>query len=264
MRVLETGTYLADVARQIAFRGSLVSSVRYAATSAEHRDWHRHPNLHLGYVFRGRGRTEHRAGGEVGAPEGVFVYRAGEEHRWLPEEAGCASVNIEIEPEFLAEQDWTEEEVVAAIARNRDTRLLLLKLAWELQEAPESEEGVRSLLLDLLAPDGEPSPDAVAGWIPRVLEQVHDRWSEGFRLDELSRVVGVHPVTISRGFRRHFSITLSEYQRRLRIEHSLTLLRNTSLSLTDIALRCGFSDQSHFTRTFRQRTGFPPRELRRL
>jgi AraC-like DNA-binding protein len=42
-----------------------------------------------------------------------------------------------------------------------------------------------------------------------------------------------------------------------------TLLARTNTPLLDIALTCGFSDQSHFNRVFKKHTGVPPGQYRR-
>jgi AraC family transcriptional regulator len=45
---------------------------------------------------------------------------------------------------------------------------------------------------------------------------------------------------------------------------SFTLLQKTDLTLTEIAFDCGFSDQSHFIRVFKEVTGYSPGKIRRL
>jgi AraC family transcriptional regulator len=42
------------------------------------------------------------------------------------------------------------------------------------------------------------------------------------------------------------------------------MLKNTRLSLTEIAYTCGFADQGHFTRTFKAATGFLPKTFRKI
>jgi AraC family transcriptional regulator len=69
-------------------------------------------------------------------------------------------------------------------------------------------------------------------------------------------------VQISRQFHHHFGCTVSEYIRRVRIARAQSLLSRRDLELAEIALACGFSDQSHFTTAFRKLTGMPPRRYR--
>ena len=95
-------------------------------------------------------------------------------------------------------------------------------------------------------------------------EVIHDRWDEKLTLKELSAAAGVHPVTISKNFPKHFSCSLGEYMRRVKVEKSVRLIRQKHATLTEIALRCGFADQSHFIRTFKAATGFLPKEFRKL
>jgi len=52
--------------------------------------------------------------------------------------------------------------------------------------------------------------------------------------------------------------------RRVKIDKSLHLIKQQHATLTEIALRCGFADQSHFIRTFKAATGFLPKEFKKV
>ncbi|HWK05009.1 MAG TPA: AraC family transcriptional regulator [Puia sp.] len=93
---------------------------------------------------------------------------------------------------------------------------------------------------------------------------MNDRWNELLSLQDLSVVVGVHPVTISKHFSRYFNCTLGQYMRKLRINKAISLVKSSGTSLTDISYECGFADQSHFIRTFKHMTGFLPMQYQRL
>jgi len=136
---------------------------------------------------------------------------------------------------------------------------LILLIQHEMMLDDEcSDLTVRSLLLDLvnhknIYPDKTPPP-----WISRLKDLLHARWNEPLSLSDLSQIIGVHPVTISKNFKKYFGCTLGAYRRALRIEHGVALIRQGELSLTKIAFVCGFSDQSHFIRNFKRNTGFLP------
>jgi AraC family transcriptional regulator len=51
--------------------------------------------------------------------------------------------------------------------------------------------------------------------------------------------------------------------RKLKIERSLEMLKTPGIRLTDVAYDCGFFDQSHFTRTFKQLTGLLPAQYQK-
>jgi AraC family transcriptional regulator len=72
----------------------------------------------------------------------------------------------------------------------------------------------------------------------------------------------VHPHHLARAFRRHRGASVGGTLRRLRAERGAELLRGP-LPLAEVALRVGFSDQSHFTRCFGRVYGTTPGAYRR-
>lgn len=105
-------------------------------------------------------------------------------------------------------------------------------------------------------------PDLCSPWLLQVREMIREELDARVTLAGLCRSVGRHPVHLSREFHRHFSCTISEYLRRVRIAKAQSLLALRDLEVAKIALACGFSDQSHFTNEFRRITGLPPRRCR--
>jgi len=99
-------------------------------------------------------------------------------------------------------------------------------------------------------------------WLSVAREQLDDSLGSSTSMTEIARVAGVHPVHLSRVFRQHFGVGPADYLRQRRLEQSRALLRFTARSLSDIALTCGFSDQSHFSNAFRAVLGMTPSEFR--
>jgi AraC family transcriptional regulator len=67
----------------------------------------------------------------------------------------------------------------------------------------------------------------------------------------------------SRSFKRTFGETPHSFVVRRRVEFAAQYMLTTDASLSDIALRCGFSDQAHLCKHFRQAAGHPPAAWRR-
>src|SRR5262249_21772677 len=88
--------------------------------------------------------------------------------------------------------------------------------------------------------------------------------AENLTHEAVAAAVGIHPVHLARVFRYHFGATLGDYVRRLRVEFAARQLITTEETLAGIALAAGFSDQSHFTRTFKRQTGMTPCSLPEL
>jgi AraC family transcriptional regulator len=99
-------------------------------------------------------------------------------------------------------------------------------------------------------------------WLARVLDKLHAEPAARITLENLSAEAGVHPVHLSRVFRRFQREGIGEYTRRLRVRASCPILLNSKIPLSELSLQLGFADQSHFTRAFRQVTGQTPHTFR--
>ena len=127
-----------------------------------------------------------------------------------------------------------------------------------------SETSIQILLLSLVNDSTKLANQKKPKWALSVFEILNDKWNEKLTLNEIINLTQVHPVTISKHFTKHFACTLGEYMRKLKISKSIGLIRNKNCSLTDIAFECGFADQSHFIRTFKDITGWLPKTFQKV
>ena len=86
----------------------------------------------------------------------------------------------------------------------------------------------------------------------------HEEWP----VRRLARVSGVSEAHFARSFKEAFGIPPHRYLLTRRIERATTLLRDTDLSITEIAFQTGWSSLGTFGRTFRDVTGESPGERR--
>ncbi len=264
MFILGKGKYTGKVANSLNVDGSVISSTFYSAEESN-CDWHCHENLHISFVFEG-GESETRSSSPNKLGDGgIFFYHAGEKHRWISPKPVSKSINIEIGVEFFNRYEFSEFHVDRALNNTLDSKLLMLKIQREmLADDSDSFTTIQTLLLELVSFSKTLYEGSTPKWVSSLSDLLNDRWNERVTLKELSRATEVHPVTISKYFRKYFSCTLGEYLRKLKIDRSISLIKNTDKPLTEIAFCCGFADQSHFTRTFRHLTGFSPREFRNI
>jgi len=100
----------------------------------------------------------------------------------------------------------------------------------------------------------------------RVLEFIKDKLDQqdGIDLDALAHEVRMSRFHFSRVFKESMGLSPINYIVRQRIERAKKLLAETDLPIADIALRSGFSGQSHFTTFFGKLVGVTPRSFRRV
>lgn len=87
---------------------------------------------------------------------------------------------------------------------------------------------------------------------------------EPFAMSELSDMLGISPVQLTRRFSASYGITPSAYVTRLRIDRACRLLEGTALTLDQIAQQCGYENGFYLSRVFRNRKGMPPSAYRKL
>jgi AraC-like DNA-binding protein len=96
-------------------------------------------------------------------------------------------------------------------------------------------------------------------WVKELKQIIQDQIDTNLNLTEISKSLDINPSYLSREFSRHFNnLSFGEYIRKLRIEKAIELISENKYTLTQIAYLTGFSDQSHFTRIFKQHTSKSP------
>jgi AraC-like DNA-binding protein len=101
-------------------------------------------------------------------------------------------------------------------------------------------------------------------WLKRALELLHEAYREPLTLEDISQQVQIHPIHLSRVFRRRHGCTMAEYQNRLRIQYVCRALQEAWADLAELATDAGFADQSHMGRVFKACTGQTPGQFRRF
>jgi hypothetical protein len=103
-------------------------------------------------------------------------------------------------------------------------------------------------------------------WVKDLKAIIQDQIDTQFTFDlkKISNDLELNPSYLSREFSKYFDdLNFGDYVRKLRIEKAIALIQNSTYTLTEIAYMTGFSDQSHFTRIFKQSTGKNPSSYRK-
>ncbi len=137
---------------------------------------------------------------------------------------------------------------------------LLLK-----QRTPYAQRHAISVVTEILALAGERYVESreAAGVVRRFIELAHRRFQEAeLTVGELAGELGIHRTTLNRLFLRSMRLSPGAYLEQIRIQKALSLLRESSLSIKEIAGCAGFSHVSYFCEVIRKKTGMTPGEYR--
>ena len=83
-----------------------------------------------------------------------------------------------------------------------------------------------------------------------------------FDLKKMICASGLSEAYFRRLFREVYDCSAVDFVSQLRVDRAKSLLESTDNTITEIAVRCGFSDDKYFFRVFKERTGRTPREYR--
>ena len=106
---------------------------------------------------------------------------------------------------------------------------------------------------------GESKPKLV-----EVIELMESNLEEPIGLDELAQFVNVSRRQLERMFLKYLSCSPSRYYLRLRLDRARQLLKQSSMSIVEIAGACGFISTPHFSRCYRKHIGISPRDERKI
>jgi AraC family transcriptional regulator len=109
-----------------------------------------------------------------------------------------------------------------------------------------------------------PARGGLAAWQQRIVSAyIEEHIPEQIPLATLARFVRLSAYHFCRAFKQSFGMPPHRYHNVRRIEHAKMLLAEPTCSVTEIALKVGFSETSSFTAAFRRATGSTPTAYRR-
>lgn len=100
--------------------------------------------------------------------------------------------------------------------------------------------------------------------LAQAVDLIQANYAKPLRLEEVAFVAGVTEAQLDRRMKKIFQLSTGQFIMKTRIEAAAQRLTLGAETITDIAMSCGFFDQSALTRHFRQITGLTPGQYRKL
>jgi len=161
----------------------------------------------------------------------------------------------------------TEPEACHAIQRLIDCR-------FGTADTPLQRAGCKAFLLQLLFELGRRFPASeLLHWefirqqqrsmrLKALFDHVRDHSADRLTVGEAAHMVGMSHAQFMKTFKKVAGMTLVAYLNHVRLANGSRLLRETDLTIAEIATNVGFSDQSYFDKRFKRAFGLTPREFR--
>jgi len=266
MKHLQTGQFHGQTNKTIQLNGLTLTDTEYTHDKV---DWHYHENAYFTFILQGNVIEGNRKEVYNCTAGSLLFHNWQEPHYNIKPNGFTRGFHIELEQQWLQGFDFGLSDLTGSInILNPDLKLLLYKIFREVKiDDGTTSLSVQSLLLQLVEQmrhDNKISIQKKPLWVNKIREVLDNKFADNLSLTDLSANLGIHPVHLSRDFPKYFHCNLGHYIRKLKIERSLSLLSQKSNSLSAITFECGFSDQSHFARCFKEINGMNPLEYRKL
>lgn len=264
--ILPFGQFFGNPESSLAVRGFTLTHL--APTVPEREvETHTHDEAHFVLVTAGTYLSSARGAPPVCEAPALIYNPPGTTHRDRFRSDGGRFFTISVAGAVLREVSDCVPVAGGALFLSKRLASLARRLAGETLHADGcSPLAAEALSLELLARTRQSfdrEPRSSPGWLRRAGELLREERGDGLSIAGVASAVGVHPVHLTRTFRRHFRCTPGEYLRRCRLEKAAALLAGSSLPLSEIALASGFADQSHLAKSFQRAYGMTPSRYRR-
>ena len=248
---------------------------------------HWHDELEIIYVKSGFLTVNISGENYIGKPGDAFVVSPGNLH-FMGSQTGTVDYFTFLFPlKYIA---FRSDDML-------DDKLIEPLNSGHLMISPEIKDTVKEQceqLAGVYAAESGESESKITGQIKKkiiLLQFIHELWKKGFIVEndttgrntvekemvsyiqqnytgkillrEFGEQFHLSEKYISRYFKDHFHITLSQYVTYLRLEHAKQMLQETDISVTEVAMQSGYQNISYFIRSFKKTYGVSPLKYRK-
>ncbi|SDQ74561.1 AraC-type DNA-binding protein [Chryseobacterium soldanellicola] len=265
MNTLRNGEFFGQTNETLDFDGLIITDTEY---THPYVDWHYHENAYFTFLLQGN-VIEGNKKEIYECSAGTLLYHHWEDpHYNIKPDGFTRGFHIEIPRKWFEALHISKDNLEGSFnIKNPALKLLMYKIFKESKTNDNaSETATHQLLLNIFhqLSDQKSHSEKKPAWVKQIDELLRESYTEKLNLTEISNSLNIHPMHLSRDFHKYFQCNLGEYIRKLKISKSLSILPVNEKTLTEVAFECGFADQSHFIRCFKENMGITPLKYRKI
>jgi AraC family transcriptional regulator len=231
--------------------------------------WHYHQNAHFAFTKKGR-LTETHNSKKIHLSAGSLMYNHSQEpHCNSGYSAHVAALHVDIIEDWFKQYD-INFSAIEGVHQLQDPGLkgffyqLLKELKYFDNASPLAIESLVLESVNEMLRRHFSEKSKTPAWVPKVKDVLYQCFDQEISLKKIASAINIHPVYLCQQFPVYFKCSFGEYIRKIRIEKAVQLMLDKQCLLTNIAYSCGFADQSHFIKTFKNHIGITPLAFRKL
>lgn len=251
MYKLKIGEFYGTHYQKTTFDNIIITDTEYTHDKV---DWHYHENPYFTYLLQGKLYESNKRDSYYLEPGSLLFHNWQDAHYNIKPPEYTRGFHIELDKKWFINYDINIAEYEGSInLKSPLVKNIMNKVFIESKINDQySNLSIDASLIDIfnsvekIKERNYKKPIWVKSLQELLLEEDLD-----YSLNNLSSLLEIHPVHLSREFSRYFGTTLGRYVRLLKLNKAFYLLATNKLSLTEICFSCGFYDQSHFISSFK-------------
>lgn len=253
MENLKTGKFFGQTNQTIHLDFATITDTEYTHHKV---DWHYHENAYFTFILDGKVIEGNRKEVYNCSAGSLLFHNWQDPHYNIKPNGYTRGFHVELNERWFNSLDLAHHKFQGSFSiSNPQIKLLFYQLFSESKNTDLlTSLAAETLLMQVLAKMQGDNKQLLGGtpqWVEQIKQILNDDVGQKFTLNQLANLLNIHPVHLSRDFSKYFNCNISQYIRAIRVQKALTLLPSKSLSLTELAMACGFADQSHFLRHFK-------------
>ncbi|SHG31430.1 Helix-turn-helix domain-containing protein [Flavobacterium micromati] len=263
MDKLETGEFYGTHYKKSVFENITITDTEYTHSKV---DWHYHENPYFTYLMQGKLFESNKKESYYLEPGSLLFHNWQDAHYNIKPPDYTRGFHIELNENWFSNFDINTIGIEGSInLRNPLIKNLINKVFIETKiNDTFSNLSIEVLLVEIFNKIINPAEKIYKKpfWVNKLQELL---WEEeiDYSLNNLSSILEIHPIHLSREFNRYFGTSLGNYIRLLKLNKAFYLITSNKLSMTEICYQCGFYDQSHFITNFKKVYNTTPKKLLR-
>ncbi|MFK8060357.1 MAG: helix-turn-helix domain-containing protein [Polaribacter sp.] len=251
MNQLKKGNFFGTHYKKSNFDSIIITDTEYTHLKV---DWHYHENPYFTYLLQGKLFESNKKESYYLKPGSLLFHNWQDAHYNIKPNEFTRGFHIELNEDWFCKNDIDIMNFEGSMTlENPVTKNLMNTIFIESKINDQySNLSIEASLVAIFntVKSSENSTFKKPFWVHKLKEFLIEENTD-FSLKNLSSILGIHPVHLSREFHKYFGVSLGNYIRLLKVNKAFYLLASKKFTLTEICYQCGFYDQSHFISNFK-------------
>jgi AraC family transcriptional regulator len=251
MNKLKTGEFFGTHYQKSAFENIIVTDTEYTHNKV---DWHHHENPYFTYLLQGKLFESNKKKSYYLEPGSLLFHNWQDTHYNIKPPEYTRGFHIELNEKWFSNYNIQITDFEGSISlKNPLIKNLMNRIFIESKINDQySNLSIETSLIDIFGSIKKTEEKVLKRpiWVNNLQELLFEE-NIDYSLKNLSAILEIHPIHLSREFSRYFGTTLGNYIRLIKLNKAFYLLASNKFSMTEICYQCGFYDQSHFITNFK-------------